>query len=308
MNNIIGKYKNGNYFVTLYEDGTKIRENDLDFFEPEFAECCDIKITDKCDGNCPFCYEGCTVNGRHADILTPKFLDTIPPYTEIAINGNDLTHPDLIDFLLKMSGRNVIVNMTVNQIHFERKYELIKDLLDNKLIYGLGISLKEPTREFIDKVKTIPSAIIHVINGVVTMPDLDMLAGNNLKILILGYKELKRGVTYLENNNDAVKTLQKDLSNYLFPEIIRNRWFDVVSFDNLALKQLNVKAQMPKYQWDEFYMGDDNAEGSLTSASMYIDMVNGKFAANSCTCEDERFPLMDNITDMFQHLYKRYNK
>ena len=302
MNNIIGKYKNGNYFVTLYEDGTKIRENDLDFFEPEFAECCDIKITDRCDGNCPFCYEGCTVNGRHADILTPKFLDTIPPYTEIAINGNDLTHPDLIDFLLKMSGRNVIVNMTVNQIHFERKYELIKDLLDNKLIYGLGISLKEPTREFVDKVKTIPNAIIHVINGIVSMPDLDRLARNNLKILILGYKELKRGATYLASNNDEVKALQEDLKTYLFPEIIRREWFQVVSFDNLALKQLDVKSQMPKHQWDEFYMGDDGADGEMTSASMYIDMVNQEYARNSCCTT--RYKMTNDIKEMFQNLRK----
>ena len=230
-------YVNGNYTVSIdLDDGTKIRENNMDFFEPAFAECCDIKITDRCDGNCPFCYEGCTVNGRHADILTPKFLDTIPPYTEIAINGNDLTHPDLLVFLQKMKDRNVIVNMTVNQIHFERHYTLIKALVDQKAIHGLGVSLKEPTYDFIDKIKTIPNAIIHVINGVVTMPDLDMLAGNNLKILILGYKELKRGATYLENNNNTVKALQEDLSNYLFSEIIRNGWFHVVSFDNLALK------------------------------------------------------------------------
>ena len=297
----IKTYVNGNYTVSIdLDDGTKIRENDLDFFEPEFAECCDIKITDRCDGNCPFCYEGCTVNGRHADILTPKFLDTIPPYTEIAINGNDLTHPDLTSFLIKMRERNVIVNMTVNQIHFERKYHMIKALLDSKCIHGLGISLKEPTYEFIDKVKTIPNAIIHVINGVVTMPDLDMLAGNNLKILILGYKELKRGVTYLENNNDTVKALQEDLRNYLFPEIIRNGWFQVVSFDNLALKQLNVKEQMPKRQWDEFYMGDDGQDGEMTSASMYIDMVNQEYARNSCC--STRYKMTDDIKEMFRHL------
>ena len=30
MSNLIGTYKNGNYTVQIYEDGTKIRENDLD--------------------------------------------------------------------------------------------------------------------------------------------------------------------------------------------------------------------------------------------------------------------------------------
>lgn len=27
----LAHYKNGNYFVTIFDDGTKIRENDLDF-------------------------------------------------------------------------------------------------------------------------------------------------------------------------------------------------------------------------------------------------------------------------------------
>ena len=85
-------------------------------------------------------------------------------------------------------------------------------------------------------------------------------------------------------------------------------WFDVVSFDNLAIKQLNPQRMMSKEAWDEMYMGDDNADGRLTSASMYVDMVKRTFSANSCSDENERFPLMDNIVDMFQFLCKKYNK
>lgn len=290
--NIIGKYQNGNYTVTLLNDGTKIRENDLDFFEPAFAENCDVKITDKCDGGCAFCYEGCTANGKHGDILSPKFLDTLHPYTELAINGNDLSHPDLVPFMHKMKEKNVILNMTVNQIHFERHFDTIKKWIDDKLIYGLGISLREPTNEFINMVKQIPNAVIHVINGVVSMPDLDMLAGNNLKILILGYKNLRRGEDYYTDNNDLVKGLQEDLYTYLFPLIIRDGWFDVVSFDNLAIEQLHVKEHLPKEQWDEFFMGED---GNYT---FYIDLVEGTFAKNSLSME--RWPIMDSVDDMFK--------
>lgn len=39
------KYKNGNYWVSInLENGTKIRENDLDNLTPAFAENCDISI------------------------------------------------------------------------------------------------------------------------------------------------------------------------------------------------------------------------------------------------------------------------
>lgn len=295
--NIIGRYKNGNYMVTLFDDGTKVRENDLDFFEPEFAENCDVKITDKCDGGCAFCYEGCTANGRHGDILSPKFLDTLRPYTELAINGNDLSHPDIVHFMHKMKEKKIILNMTVNQIHFERHFDAIKEWIDNGLIYGLGVSLREPTNNFIEMIKQIPNAVIHVINGIVSMPDLDYLARNNLKILILGYKHLRRGESYYEQNDEMVKALQEDLNTYLFPVIIRDGWFDVVSFDNLAIEQLHVKDHMPKEQWDTFYMGDD---GGYT---FYIDMVDGVFAKNSLSTE--RYPITDDVKTMFEAIRER---
>jgi hypothetical protein len=294
MLKLLGAYKNGNYNVKIFSDGTKVRETDGDEFIPAFAENCDVKITDKCDGGCPFCYEGCTSNGKHGDILNYKFLDTLHPYTELAINGNDLLHPDLLDFLQKMKDKNIIVNMTVNQIHFERRHDLIRFLVDQKFIHGLGVSLKEPTDEFIDMITQFPNAVIHVINGVVSVPDLVRLAGNNLKVLILGYKNLRRGETFFEQNDETITALQEDLAKYLFPEIISNGWFNVVSFDNLAIKQLHVQEHMPEEQWDEFYMGDD---GKYT---FYIDMVDGTFGTNSLATE--RYPIMDNIDDMFKKI------
>ena len=49
----------------------------------------------------------------------------------------------------------------------------------------------------------------------------------------------------------------------------------MVSFDNLALKQLNVKRLMTKEEWEMFYMGDD---GTMTFA---INLVEGTFSPNS---------------------------
>jgi hypothetical protein len=294
MLKLLGVYKNGNYSVKILSDGTKIRETNDDEFIPSFAENCDVKITDKCDGGCPFCYEGCTPNGRHGDILNYKFLDTLHPYTELAINGNDLSHPDLGDFMVKMKEKKVILNMTVNQIHFEKHFDYIKSLVNDGYIYGLGVSLKESTDKFIDMIKQIPNAVIHVINGVVSVYDLVRLSSNNLKILILGYKNLRRGESYYEQNDEIVNALQEDLDKYLFPEIIGTGWFKVVSFDNLAIKQLHVHEHLPEEQWEEFYMGDD---GNYT---FYIDMVDGTFGKNSLATE--RYPIMDSIDEMFQKI------
>lgn len=287
----LGVYRNGNYIVTVLEDGTKIRETKYDEFIPAFAENCDCKITDKCDGGCAFCYEGCTPNGKHGDILNYKFIDTLHPYTELAINGNDLSHPDLIPFLEKLKTKKIIANMTVNQIHFERHQNLIRELTDKDLIYGLGISLREPTDEFISLVKTYPNAVIHTINGILTPSDIEKLSDNNIKMLILGYKQLRRGVDWYNTDCENITRLQNWLSDNL-KNIIEH--FEVVSFDNLAIKQLDVKSLMTDEEWEEFYMGDD---GGFT---FYIDLVDGTFGKNSLASENERFQIGDmSIDEMF---------
>lgn len=291
-------YKNGNYVVKFnVSDGTKIRETEEDSFLPAFAENCDVKITDKCDGGCAFCYEGCTSNGKHGDILSYKFLDTLHPYTELALNGNDLTHPDLIPFLEKLKEKKVIANMTVNQIHFERCQDMIRNLVDNGLINGLGVSLREPTEEFISLIKTYPNAVVHVINGILKPTDVEAMADNNIKMLILGYKQMRRGADWYNADCENITRLQGWLSINL-KDIIEH--FAVVSFDNLAIEQLNVKSLLSDEEWEEFYMGDD---GTMT---FYIDLVEGTFGKNSLTPESERFQIGDiSIDEMFKQINRR---
>lgn len=291
------RYKNGNYTVSInLDNGTKIRENDLDNLTPAFAENCDITISTVCDGGCEWCYMDCTPNGKHGDIMSPKFLDTLHEWTELAINGNDLSHPDLIPFLEKMKKKNIIVNMTVNQKHFEAKQDIIKKLYSSKLIHGLGVSLVKPTYEFIRLVKQYPNAVIHTIAGITDITDYRLLALNDLKVLILGYKDIGRGKSYLDDDvklNNYIETDMRILS-YWVETMINDNWFKVISFDNLALKQLDVKSLLSDDEWNEFYMGND---GNFT---FFIDLVKKKFAKNSMANDDKKHDLLDNVDDMFQ--------
>lgn len=295
------RYKNGNYTVTLDTvTGTKIRENDLDFFEPDTVESMDIKITNCCDMGCPMCHENSTPDGKHADILGPSFLDKLHPYTELAIGGgNPLEHPDLYEFLVKCKERKFIPSMTINQKHFEANYDLVKKLVDEELIYGLGISLVAPTTEFIKLVKTIPNAVIHIINGLVSLPKLIKMKDHDLKILILGYKIFRRGATLYETQAPNITACQLMLYQYL-PRIIEENWFKVVSFDNLAIEQLEPQRLMSEEEWSEFYMGDDGIGDGFTSASMYVDMVERKYAKNSC--DPVRYDLLPTIEEMYNSL------
>ena len=157
------------------------------------------------------------------------------------------------------------------------------------MVYGVGISLGEASNKLIELASSIPNSVIHVIAGLVQMNQLYFLAHNDLKILILGYKQVRR---------DMIDYNINSLKNYI-PHIVKEKWFSIVSFDNLAIKQLGIKGILTENQWNEFYMGDDGQDGKQTSASMFVDMVERKFAKNSCAPECERYDLLDTAEDMY---------
>lgn len=290
---ILGSYKNNDYTCTMFSDGTKIRWNDKDSFNPIKPESIDLKITNMCNMECGMCHENSTPDGKHGDILNLPFIETMFPYSEIAIGGgNPLTHPDLIEFLEGLKERKIIASMTVNQVHFMHSIDLLKELTDKKLIYGLGISyIGGRHKNCIDAIKQFPNAVVHVINGIVHMDSLEALANNDLKILVLGYKEFRRGKTLYDECGSQINYLKAQFYDML-PKIVNDGWFKCISFDNLAIKQLEPKRLMSDKDYKEFYMGDD---GSFT---MYVDAVNRQFAKSSVSTE--RYDLMDDIADMFK--------
>lgn len=284
--NLLGQYYNGNYKVKIFNDGTKIRETNDDTFVSSFPESIDLKITNYCDMDCDFCHEDSTIKGQHSNLSDIEFINTLKPYTELAIGGgNPLSHPQLIDFLTTLKSKNIIANITVNQKHFMSQQALIKYLVDNDLIKGLGVSLVKPTGKFIKTFQQYPNAVLHVINGVTTLNDLKKLYGKNLKMLILGYKEIRRGKDYY---NSQVEANKKEIYDNIYSII---KGFKIVSFDNLAIRQLEIKRILTNKEWDQFYMGDD---GQFT---MYIDLVKKEFASSSTSMK--RFRLKNNIIDMF---------
>jgi hypothetical protein len=239
----------------------------------------------------------CNESGVHADLNQP-WVDTIRPYTEVALNGNDLSHHGLIDFLVKLRDRNVIANITLNQTHFMKNINLLHILADNNLIKGLGVSLVNPTEEFIAQIKRFPNAIIHVINGILKPSDVEALSYHDLKILILGYKKLRRGEDWYNEDHENIVVKQMWLNENL-PDMLEK--FNVISFDNLSLRQLPIVREiLTDEEWEEFYAGDDG------TSSMFVDMVAGTFARSSTTQLETMHPIMDNLDDMFA-VVKREN-
>ena len=281
------------YIVNIDLDtGTKerIQPDDNADFIPEFPESIDCTITNKCTLGCQYCYAGCTPDGEEADVRNAKFFDTLKPYTEIALQVNELDHPDLMWLLDKLRKQNVIVNITVNEAHFMEKREIIKKLVEHDLVKGIGVSYWYISHDFVEEVKKYPNAVLHVINGLTSNKLLEPLYNKNFKILILGYKEIGRGIDYKEERSEFLNENQRWLYNNI--PLLLSR-FKLLSFDNLALEQLNIKRFLSKKAWDDFYMGDD---GDYT---FFIDLVNKRFGQSSLALEKEMYPLTDDATEMF---------
>ena len=287
----LAKYHNGNYDVAIFKDGTKIRYNNLNNLTPSFAESIDCTITTKCDGGCPYCYMECSENGKHADLNQP-FFNTLHSGQELALNGNDLSHPDLVKFLARMRNNGVICNMTFNQKHFMKHAIDIKQLEVLGLIHGVGVSLTDSTDpNLYVNLEMFDNVVVHTIDGLLTKEDIDNMSDKNIKLLILGYKILGRGVDYFDKHELEIDNNVKYLRDNI--KEIRNH-FDIISFDNLALEHLDMKSQMPNKEWERLYMGD---EGEYT---FFIDAVNKKFAVSSLA--EERYDLMDDVDDMFRYI------
>lgn len=291
---LLAKYQNGNYTVRLFDDGTKIRMNDLDNLTPAFAESMDVTITEKCNGGCPYCYLGCTEQGKHADLTNPIF-DTVHAGTEMAINANDMTHPGLEDFLIKMKNKGVIVNITINQKHLKVNVDKLRDYQSRKLVWGIGISLTDSTDPILWN-NGLENTVLHVIDGCLSKADLENLSNHNVKMLILGFKHKGRGVDYYNDNKEEVDSNIEYLKNHLYE--YRDK-FNGFGFDNLSTLDLEVQKMVSPEQWETNHMGE---EGEFT---FFVSATDKTYAISSMETENI-FPIKDGDTfdSMFKHIRK----
>lgn len=290
----IASYVNGNCRVTIYGDGTKVREYEGSP-RPVFPESMDVKITNYCDAGCAFCHEMSTREGKHGDLLRANsILSTMPRGSEIAIGGgNPLSHPDLMAFLVALHVYEIVANMTVNHFHLRRYRDAIAEIRRKGLIYGLGISYLPPLidtlGDFLDE-----NTVLHLIIGVHPISELDKLLQRypRLKVLLLGYKQFGRGESFYQKMSKTVEANIYGWTTQLYRYLRRPGL--TISFDNLAIRQLDVRRFFSPEAWSRFYMGDD---GQFT---MYMDFVKGEYAVSSTS--PIRYQLTNDLRGMFAHV------
>lgn len=309
---LLHTYNNGTYTVNLYEDGSKERilsESANDFI-PEIPESIDVKITDWCDLNCKFCHEKSTVSGKHSELdLLLELTKDCPAGVELAIGGgNPLAHPDLYTVLSKIAAKGIILNLTVNQEHLLRtdQYILLQKLIKEKVIRGVGLSITDNfAARVMPKIAGLrmitDNIVFHVIagvNNVKVLSDLHRMF-KSYKVLVLGYKTYGRGENYFNVRPAHVTANIKQWYIHILSEIEKNTQ-GVTSFDNLAIKQLNVRRLFTSEDsWNSFYLGDD---GRYT---FYIDLVDKKFAKSSTS--PIKFDILKSNIDMFNFIRNSEN-
>jgi len=271
---ILAKYQNGNADITLYNDGTRIVQFE-DELKLDYPLNVDIRVSNACQfglnpktgkSMCGYCHESAKIDGEECNYDELMYtLEELPKGVELAVGGNKFTK-EFIDFLFWCYENGYVCNVTVNQ-RILKEYAtsaIIKMLLDSSIIRGLGVSYRKDVKLIDEYFITHPNVVLHTIAGIDTVDEI--VKTNFKKVLVLGYKMFGFGKDY---HTEAV---DKNLQQWYWWVKKLMDAKDVVSFDNLALEQLNIRRFFTQEKWDEFYQGEH---------SMYINAVDKYFAPSS---------------------------
>lgn len=269
------KFQNGNAQIEIHRDGTRIIKFE-DQLKLDWPLNIDIRVSNRCSFGynpktnssfCSFCHESARTDGSECDYEELKDkLNDLPAGIELAIGGNEIT-TELGLFLHWCMFKGFICNLTVNQGHLNRDEIKLYTLIDQQKVNGLGISYRSELKWKVQKeLLNYKNTVFHVIAGIDSIDDICSLKDRGVKkVLVLGEKNF--------GFNEGKVNLKSQCHKEWYWNV-RKLFdiFDVVSFDNLALEQLNIKRFFPNDKWDEFNQGEH---------SFYINAVEEYFAPSS---------------------------
>lgn len=269
------QYQNGNSFVELHHDGTRVISYE-DTLQLEYPLNIDIRVSTKCAFGldpktglsfCDFCHESARTDGNECDYKElQNILYGLPKGIELAIGANEVT-VDLCGFIWWCKEQGYIVNLTINQGHIKRDEVTLNTLINDGLIKGLGISYRSSLNWRIPQsILDYENTVVHVIAGIDSIVDVLSLRDKGVKkVLVLGEKD------FGFNSGKVDLTTKEHKEWYWWIGKMFNT-FEVTSFDNLALEQLDIKRFFEDDKWEVFNQGEH---------SFYINAVDKFFAPSS---------------------------
>lgn len=276
---VCDKYGGSKYrfsFVDLSKTPTK----------SDAPELVDVKITNKCNSNCKFCYMNSHKEGNHASFENIKsVIDSLHEIGtfEIALGGGEPTqHPDFIKIVEYIKNIGMICNYS------SKNYSLspgkFKKIVKNIGGFAFSVSNKEEIDKAISAINLYKDSDIYfscsfqVVAGIISKEDMEYLFKNanvpgmsSYDITILGYKKNGRGCDVV--CDDSYK-------EWLFPMMKTyndvNVSFDTVMCWNFGEETLKANGVDPIHY--------SMAEGKF---SCFVDAVEMKIGPSSF-CESEK--------------------
>ena len=300
---LIAKKDKVNDYWTLFDrkTGTKIRMQFSDKQDipakSSSPELVDLKITDYCEKQCSFCYQGSSKEGTHGSYLyIHNIIRTLADNEvfEVALGGGDPTsHPDFSDILRSCRWHNVVPNFTVANIDWLDDENKRKEWLDfcGGIAYSVTTGNDVRRLGFALNKYQIPEDKfqVQIIEGVVSDYQFDQILKechyHNLILTILGFKDIGRGSSF-----------SKRIHLYNWIDKVKKAW------DNEKPVTVGIDTLIADKYRNELISNDINEiffttrEGSF---SCYIDAVKQQIGPSSYAPEQ-----MTPFTNMDQFIQK----
>jgi len=305
--------KDGKFWILYNKStGAKLRfsfdPDDVDaesYTKSTTPELVDIKITNKCNFGCDFCYQSSTKDGEHASLQfitqTLYGLSEMDVF-EVAIGGGEpTTHPDFVKILKRCVKQQIKPNFTTYSRAWLKNEEIVQAVKD--YVGGIGVSIHS-----IKDLKKI-NDIAKVINGsdtcfgniydgskvsimgqhVVgthpleeTVKIIDEAWNKDIPVLLLGYKNVGFGNTFQSYDMSGIEVALK-----LIIEKNQNEYHSVSLSVDTAFLELYPKIV------DILDISNVLTTSPEGAFSMYMDLVDKKMAKSSYVNKNDMISLLN---------------
>lgn len=267
---------------------TVAREKPHYYASPEhstYPELIDVKITDFCATGCEYCYQGSTVEGKHAKSMhrTISACADMKVF-EVAIGGGEpLSHPNFVSILQQFRRSGIVPNFSTRNTSWLENPEKAKEIMNLCGSWAFSADSDDDLHEIEKEVsyRGYEPPSIHVVVGATSRWEfqkiIEFCKEHYWHVVLLGYKTTGRGKDVTPKNDwswlDVLKKAKGD--QYM-----------KVSIDTALLAKHSDELKKEKIA--EAFL--ERREGRF---SMYIDAVANTYGPSSYCDPEEMIDIPD---------------
>lgn len=300
--NVVCRKDEENDYWTLYDQvtGAKARIRFTDRpqtlerlpHKSAFPELVDIKITNRCDRQCKYCYTDSTPDGEHADRegyslwSLANTLGDMAVFEAVIGGGEPTLHPGFVGFLEQLKENGVTPNFTTRSLHWLKDHKKRSRILENARAFGYSINTPEEITELSELLDAYDidrrRVAIHLVMGTMNRDEFDSLMRTaytyKLSVVLLGYKAVGRGRNFTPLPYDWWLDVLTSHENAM------PAWEMKISVDTILASQ--YEEQLKNHNIPEWMFEVQEGEHSC-----YVDAVRNKIGPHSYCDESKMLDL-----------------